>query len=145
MILKMISTRPMLVTILKTFFTGRLYTENTLEFNKVNRSLYRRGTDSRKDIVESLGKNCYIPPSGNCFVKCINYLTGLDYTNELLIFIEYEQRRSDLMTSARVQPFCKEDNIKIRCYDGFRVRPRSITERNIAFYMHKNNFNLFWK
>ena len=46
------------------------------------------------------------------------------------------------MTSARVQPFCQKYFINIGCYDGFKVWPRDITERKIAFYVHKNNFCL---
>ena len=53
-------------------FTGWLYKLNTPEFKKVNRSKYGRGTDFKQDIVEYIGNNCYIPTSGNCFIKCIN-------------------------------------------------------------------------
>ena len=41
----------------------------------------------KKDIVEYIGNSCYIPSSGNCFIKCINYLTGNDFTEEFLTFI----------------------------------------------------------
>ena len=33
----------------------------------------------------------------------------------------------------------------IGCYDGFRVCPRNITERNIALKMYKKHFCLIWK
>ena len=108
-------------------FTGWLYKLNTLEYKKVNRSQYGRGTDFKQDIVEYIGNNCYIPTNGNCFIKCINYFTKKDYTQEFLTFIRTEQRRSNVMTSARVQPFCRKYNINIGCYDGFRVCPRNIT------------------
>ena len=49
------------------------------------------------------------------------------------------------MTSARVQPFCRKHNIKIGCYDGFRVCPRNITQRNTALKIHNNHFCLVWK
>ena len=49
------------------------------------------------------------------------------------------------MTSARVQPFCRKHNINIGCYDGFRVCPRNITQRNIALKIHNNHFCLIWK
>ena len=39
------------------------------------------------------------------------------------------------MTSARIQKFCKNHNIFIGSYDGSRINPRSITERNIAIYI----------
>ena len=87
-------------------FTGWLYKQNTPEFKKVNRSQYGRGTDFKQDIVEYIGNNCYIPTSGNCFIKCIKYFTKKGYTEEFLTFIRTEQRRSNVMTSARVQLFC---------------------------------------
>ena len=113
-------------------FTGWLYKINTPEFKKVNRSQYGRGTDFKQDIVEYIGNNCYIPTSGNCFIKCINYVIKKEYTEEFLTFIRTERRRSNVMTSARIQPFCRKYNINIDCYDGFRVCPKNITQRNTA-------------
>ena len=49
------------------------------------------------------------------------------------------------MTSARVQRFCRNHNIVIGCYDGFRVCPRNIAQRNIALKIHNNHFCLIWK
>ena len=126
-------------------FTGWLYKLNTPEFKKVNRSQYGRGTDFKQDIVEYIGNICYIPTSGKCFIKCINYFTKKDYTAEFLTFIRTEQRRSKVMTSARVQPFCRKHNINIGCYDGLRVCPRNITQRNIALKIHNTHFCLIWK
>ena len=126
-------------------YTGWLYELNTPEFKKVNRSHYGRGADFKQDIVEYIGNNCYIPTSGNCFIKCINYFTKKDYTQEFLTFIRTEQRRSNVMTSARVQPFCRKYNIKIGCYDGFRVCARNITQRNTALKIHNFHFCLIWK
>ena len=126
-------------------FTGWLFKLNTPEFKKVNRSQYGRGTDFKQDVVEYIGNNCYIPTSGNCFIKCINYFTKKDFTEEFLTFVRTEQRRSNVMTSARIQPFCRKNNINIGCYDGFRVCPRTITQRNIALKIHNNHFCVIWK
>ena len=49
------------------------------------------------------------------------------------------------MTSPRIQPFCRKYNINIDYYDGFRVYPRNITERDIALKIHNNHFSLIWK
>ena len=122
-----------------------MYELNTPEFKKVNRSEYGRGTDFKQDIVEFIGNNCYIPTSGICFLKCINCFTKKDYTQEFLTFIRTEQRRSNVRTSARIQPFCRKYNINIGCYDGFRVCPRNITQRNTALKIHNNHFCLIWK
>ena len=126
-------------------FTGWLYKLNTPDFKKVNRSQYGRGTDFKQDIVEYIGSNCYIPTSGNCFIKCIKYFTKKDYTEEFLTFIRTEQRRFNVMTSARIQPFCRKHNINIGCYDGIRVCPRNFTQRHIASKIHNNHFYLIWK
>ena len=126
-------------------FTGWLYKLKTPEFKKVKRSQFGRGTDFKQDIVEYIGNNCYIPTSGNCFIKCINFFTKKDYTEDFLTFIRREQRRSNVMTSPRVQPFCKKHNINIGCYDGFRVCPRNTTQENTALKIHQNHFCLIWK
>jgi len=59
-------------------FTGWLYILNTLEFKRVNRSQYGRGTGFKQDIVEYIGNICYTSTSGNCFIKFNNHLTGKD-------------------------------------------------------------------
>ena len=66
-------------------FTGWSYKLNTLEFEKVNRPQYGRGTDFKQDIVEYIGNRCYIPTSGNCFIKCNNYVTCKDYTEDFFL------------------------------------------------------------
>ena len=113
-------------------FTGWLYKLNSPESNKVNRSQNARGTDWKQDIVEYIGNNCYIPKSGNSFIKCTNVFSNKYYTQAFLFFIRTEQRRSNSMTSDRIQPFCRKYNINIGYYDGFRVYLRNITERNTA-------------
>ena len=89
-------------------FTGYVYKLNTTQFNVVKRSAYGKGTNYTREIVEYHGQNCYKPTSGMCFIKCINYLTKKDYTEEFLSFIRTEQRRSSVMTSARIQPICRK-------------------------------------
>ena len=68
-----------------------------------------------------------------------------DFTTEILTFIQIEPRRSNVMTSARIQPFCRKYNINKGYYDGCRVSPRNITERRTALKMHKCLFCLTWK
>ena len=80
-----------------------------------------------------------------CFIKCINYFTKKDYTEEFLTFIRSEQRRSNVMTSARIQPFCKKYNINIGVFDGIRINPRNLTQRNTSLFIYINHFCLIWK
>ena len=85
-------------------FDGYLYKLNTPQFNEVNRSQYGNGCSFDKIIFEYRGNNCFIPTKGYCFVKCINYLTGQYYKQEILDFIRNEKRRCNIMTMARIQP-----------------------------------------
>ena len=89
-------------------FTGWLYKLITPESKKVNRSQCAAGTDFKQDIVESIDNNCYIPTSDNYFIKCIIFFTEKNYTQDFLTVIRNEQRRSNVMTSARIQPFCRK-------------------------------------
>ena len=49
------------------------------------------------------------------------------------------------MTSARIQPFCKNYNINIGCFDGRRINPRKMTQRNISLFVYKSHFCFIWK
>ena len=127
-----------------TFF-GYVFKLNTPQFNVVKRSAYGKGFNYMQEIVEYQGQNCFIPTSGMCFIKCIIYFTKKDYTEKFLAFIRSEQRRCNVMTSARIQPFCKNYNINIGCFDGTRINPRNLTQRNKALFIRINHFCLIWK
>ena len=126
-------------------FSGYVHKLETLQFKVVKRSAYGKGTNYMQEIVEYHGQNCYIPTSGMCFIKCINYFTKNDYTEEILTFIRSEQRRSNVMTSARIQPFCRKYNINIGCFDRTRIKPRNLTQRNTALFIYNNHFCLIYK
>ena len=126
-------------------FNGYIYKLDTPQFIKVNRSQFGNGCSFDKLIVEYRGNNCFIPTKGYCFIKCINYLTGQDYKQQYLDFIRNESRRSNLMTMARIQPCLRKLNINIGYYNGERVFPRTVTNRNSALYLYKNHFCLIWK
>ena len=98
-----------------------------------------------QEIVEYHGQNCNIPTSGMCFIKCINYFTNKDYTEENLTFVRTEQRRFNVMTSARNQPFCRKYNINIGCFDGTRISPRNLTQRCTSLFIYNNHFCSIWK
>ena len=123
-------------------FTCYIYKLNTPQFKVVKRSAYGKGTNYLQEIVEYGGQNYYIPTSGHCFIKCINYFTKKDYTEEFLTFIRTEQKRSNVMTSARIQPFCEKYNINISCIDGTRINSRNKTQRNSSLFMYNNHFCL---
>ena len=72
-------------------------------------------------------------------------MTGQAYKQEYLEFIRIEQRRCNIMTKARIQPFCRANNIKLGYYNDDRVFPRSVTNRDSALYFFNNHFCLRWK
>ena len=126
-------------------FNGCIYKFDTPQFNKVNRSQYGNGCDFKHEIIQYRGNNCFIPTKGYCFVKSINFLTGEDYKQQYLKFIRNEKRRSYIMTKARIQPFARANNNSIGYFDGERVFPRSVTNRDSALYLYNNHFCLIWK
>ena len=102
---------------------GYFYKLNTQQFNKVIRSQYGNGCDFKHKIIEYHGNNCYIPTKSFCFVKCVKLLTGEDYKQKYLDFIRNERRRSNIMTKARIQPFCRANNVNLRYYSEDRDFP----------------------
>ena len=126
-------------------FTGYVYKLDTPQFKVVKRSAYGRGTNYMQEIDEYQGQNCYIPTSGMCFFKCNNYFTKKDYTQDFLTLFRTEERKSNVMTSARNQPFCEKHNINIGCFDGTRINPRNLTQRNTFLFIYNNHFCLIWK
>ena len=49
------------------------------------------------------------------------------------------------MTKARIQPFCRANNINLGYWDGERVFPRCVTNRDSALFLFNNHFCLIWK
>ena len=49
------------------------------------------------------------------------------------------------MTSARIQPFCKKYNNNIGCFDGTRINPRNLIQRDKSLIIYNNYFCLIWK
>jgi hypothetical protein len=43
------------------------------EFKRLRRSKHGKGENFKFEIKEYIGKNCYIPTAGNCFIKCYLY------------------------------------------------------------------------
>ena len=119
--------------------TGYVYKSDTPQFKIVERSAYGIGPIYMQEIVEHHGQNCYNPTSGNCFIKCINYFTEKDYTEELLTLIRSEKYRSGVITSARIQPINRKYNINTGCFGGTRINPRNIIQRDTSLFIPKNH------
>ena len=126
-------------------FNGYPYKLDTAQFKKVNKSQYGNGYDFKHEIIEHRGNNWSIPTKGYCFIKCIIFLTGEDYKEQNLDSLPNEKRRSNIIIKARIQPFCRANNINLGYIDGERVFPRSVTKRDSALYLYNNHFCLIWK
>ena len=126
-------------------FNGYIYKINTPQFNLNKRSQYGNGCNFKHEIIEYQGNNCFIPTKGYCFVKCVNFLTGQEYKGRYLDFIRNEKRRTNIITKARVEPFCRANNINFGYYDGTRVFPGTATNRNSALFLYNIQFCLIWK
>ena len=125
-------------------FTGDSIEYDVPEFKPVKRSNYGKGTNYLADIEEFHGDKCFIPSGNNCFLKCINYLTSKDYKNEYFEFIRNEDRRKNVMTSARVQPFVTKHGIDVGIFNGTQILPKSVKERRKCLYLYKNQFCVIW-
>ena len=127
-------------------FTG-IVIKYTKSFNRIHRSYYGRGCDSFKKIVEYRGNLCYIPEENECFRKCIEFITKKDFSEQYRNFIKDSIRTKNIMTSARIQPFCKKYNINLGVYNlkQQKILPLSVTQRNICSFIHENHFCLIWK
>ena len=127
-------------------FTGTLI-KYTKSFNRIHRSFYGAGCNSFKKIIEYKGKLCYIPEENECFRKCLEFISTKDLTEEYRDFIKNSKRSKNIMTSARIQPFCKKYNINLGVYNlkHQEILPPSVTEKRICLYIHENHFCLIWR
>ena len=110
-------------------FEGDAFQPPQPDFKPIKRSNYGKGSNHLFDIQQFFGTNCYIPTGNNCFVKCINYLAGNDYTQQYLDFISEGDRRKNVMTLARIQQFVKKFGIEIGHFSGKEVMSRCVKER----------------
>ena len=128
------------------YYTGNIY-RYFKNFKRVNRSEHGRGANEFNNIEEYNGKNCYIPDGNGCFLKCINYIFNKDFNEEYFEFIKSYKRRTNVMPRCRIPEFCKRYKIDIGIYDlnNGRILPRTVKQKNICVYIHKNHYCVIWK
>ena len=49
------------------------------------------------------------------------------------------------MTKARIQLFCRANNINLGYFDGIRIFLGSLTDNKNAMFLYTNHFCLIWK
>ena len=57
------------------------------------------------------------------------------------------ERCKNIMTSAKIRPFCRKYNINLGVYNRKQrsFLPKTITERRICLLIHNNRFCVIWK
>ena len=128
------------------YYTGNIY-RYFRNFKRVNRSNYGRRADEFNDIEDYEGDRCYIPSGNGCFLKCINYIFDKDFSTEHFEFIKSYKRRPNVMARCRIPEFCKRYKIDIGIYDliSKRIVPRSVKQKKICVYIHRNHYCVIWK
>ena len=127
-------------------FTGKLI-RYTKTFSKIQRSDYGTGCDAFKTMVEYRANLRFIPEENECFRKCLEFIYKKHLSYQYREFIKESQRNKNIMTSAKIQPFCKKQSINHGVYNVKQqeILPRSVTERRIFLFIHKNHFCVNWK
>ena len=114
----------------------------TTVFNQVKRSNYGKGCDGFQKILEYKEKLCYIPTGNACFRKCLEFFCKSDFSAEYKEFLLDSDRCKNIMTSAKIQQFCRNYNINLNVYNKKQrsILPKTITERGICLLI-PNNFS----
>ena len=74
------------------------------QFNLFIRWRCGNGCDFKHQIIDYWGNDCFIQNNVFCFIKCINHLTTSDYKEKNWDIIRNEQRQSNILSMARIQP-----------------------------------------
>ena len=82
-------------------------------------------------------------PSGNgCFLKRTIYIFRKDFSMDNFQFIQSYKRRTKVMTRCRIPEFCERYKIDIEIHDlkGKKILPRTVKQRDVCLYIHKNQY-----
>ena len=93
-------------------FSGYMI-EYTTVFNQIKRSKDGKVCDAFNNILEYKGQLCYIPTGNAFFKKSLEYIYKRDFSNEYKEFMLDSDRRKNIMTSTKIQPFCRIYNINL--------------------------------
>ena len=128
------------------YYTGNIY-RYFRNFKRVNRSDHGRGANEFNDIEEYEGDRCYIPNGNGCFLKSINCIFDKDFSIEYFEFIKSYKRRRNVMARCRIPEFCKRYKTDNSIYDLFskRILPRTVKQKNICVYIHRNHYCVNWQ
>ena len=116
-------------------------------FNQIKRSNYGRRCEAINNILEHKRTLCYIPTCNACFRKCLEFFYKREFSNEYKEFILISDRCKNIMTSAKIQLFCRKYNINLGVYNKKQrsILPKTITGKRVCLLIHNNHFCVIWK
>ena len=114
---------------LEVVFSGYMKKYTTV-FNQIKRSNYGKRCDAFKSFLEYEGELCYIPTGNACFGRCLEHIYTKYFLNEYKEVFLSSDRRKNIISSATIQPFCREKNPNLCIYNhkNQSILPKTITE-----------------
>ena len=82
-------------------------------FNGTKRTFYCKVSNAFNTILEYEGQFCLKPTDNACFKKCKEYIYKKKFSNEYKEFILDSYRCENILTLARLQPFCNTYGLDI--------------------------------
>ena len=124
---------------LEVLFSGYLI-KYTMVFNEIKRSNYGKGSDAFHNILENKGELPYLPTGNGCFRKCIEHTYKRAFSIEHKEFISDSDKCKNIMTLAKVQPFCRAYGFDIGVYNlnSIKILSWTVKEKNICLFLRKN-------
>ena len=84
---------------------------------KKKRSSYGKGYDAITNILQYEGQFCYIPTGNAGFRKRLHFFCERGFSNVYKEYILSSDRCTNITTLAKLQPFCRKNNIDIGVYN----------------------------
>ena len=102
--------------------------------NEVKRSNYGKRSDGFNNFLRSERELYYIPTGNSCFRKLLENVYKSDFSNEYKDFLLDPDRCKNIMTSEKVQPFCKRHGLDIGGFNlnSRRTLPWTLKEKNVC-------------
>ena len=69
--------------------------------------------DAFDNILEQKGHLCYIPTGNVCLRKFLEFIYKRDFSKEYKEFVLDSDRCKNIMTSAKIKPFCRKHNFNL--------------------------------
>ena len=89
----------------------------TIVFNQIARSIYSKGCDAFNNVLEYERQLCYIPTVNASFRKFLEFVYKSYFSIEYKEIVLSSNRCRNVMSSAKLQPFCRKCNRNLSTYN----------------------------